>query len=69
MLAFMKVFYGVSAVPGFEDQYPADIVHSKDPAMLLSDAFSKVVATARQGLGTEPLTQETLRLIGSRSRE
>ena len=37
--------------------------------MLLSDAFSKVVATARQGLGTEPLTQETLRLIGSRSRE
>jgi hypothetical protein len=49
--------------------YPADMVHAADPSALLSDAYSRVVAAARRGLGTEPLTQETLRMISGPSPE
>ncbi len=61
--AFVKLFNGVSAPPEAVQQYPKEIVNASDPGGLLGDAFIKVIETVRKGLGTEPLSQETLKLI------
>lgn len=62
--AFLKLFNGISAPPEVAQQYPKEIVNAYDPGGLLGDAYTKVIEAARKGLGTEPLSQETLKLIG-----
>lgn len=64
LLAFVELFNGISALPEVAHQYPKEIVYANDPGGLLGDAYTKVVEAARKGLGTEPLSRETLKLIG-----
>jgi hypothetical protein len=61
---FVQLFNAVSAHPQAAHQYPSEIVYANDPGGLLAEAYAKVVAAARKGLGTEPLSEETLRIIG-----
>jgi len=61
---FVKLFNGISAFPEVAYQYPKEIVYANDPGLLLANAYTKVIEAARKGLGTEPLSQETLRLFG-----
>lgn len=62
--AFWMLFNGISAPPEVAQQYSADTAHANDPGGLLGDAYTKVFQAAREGLGTEPLSEETLKIIG-----
>ncbi len=62
--AFVKLFNGISAPPDIVRQYSRETVNSNDPGGVLGDAYTKVIEVARKGVGTEPLSQETLKLIG-----
>jgi hypothetical protein len=61
---FIKVFLGISAFGDYVSGYPSEITGSSDPGKLLAGAYQKVIAAARKGIGTEPLSQETLKLLG-----
>lgn len=65
--AFTKVLSAISVPDEFANQYPPDLVYSKDPGMELAKAYSNVVSAARRGLGVEPLSKEILTLIGEGS--
>jgi hypothetical protein len=62
--AFVKLFNGISAPAEVAKQYPSEIVYANDPGGLLGNAYIKVIESARKSLGTEALSQETLKLIG-----
>ena len=62
--AFINTFNAISAPPKVAQLYPREMVNANDPGGLLGHAYSRVVEAARKGLGTEPLSQETLKLIG-----
>ncbi len=62
--AFVKVFNAISAPPDVARQYPADQVYAKDPGMLLANAYTGVFQSMRKSMGTEPLTQATLKIVG-----
>lgn len=62
--SFIKVLNAISAPMEVVSQYPKELVYSKDPQMDLSRAYSRVVAAARRGLGTESLSKEILRVVG-----
>jgi hypothetical protein len=64
LFAFVKLFNGISVHPAVKHQYPREIVNAEDPALLLGDAYSEVIDVVRACLGTEPLSQETRKLIG-----
>ncbi|HEX9871741.1 MAG TPA: hypothetical protein VGC99_24705 [Candidatus Tectomicrobia bacterium] len=66
---FIKVFNGISAHPDIVRQYPKEVVYASDPGGLLGDAYSRVIAVIRKRLGTDPLSQETLKLIGRSGQE
>ncbi|HEV2862051.1 MAG TPA: hypothetical protein VGX48_13665 [Pyrinomonadaceae bacterium] len=61
---FIKTLSAISAPDDVANQYPPNLVNSKDPGLELSKAYSGVVSAARRGLGVEPLSQEILKLLG-----
>jgi hypothetical protein len=61
---FQGTFNAISAIPGFTKGYDPELVNTADPGMALAVAFQNVTRAARQIVGVEPLSQETLRLIG-----
>ncbi len=61
---FVKLFSGISAPSDVAHQYSKEIVYADDPGLLLANAYTKVIEVARKSLGTEPLSQETLKLFG-----
>lgn len=61
---FIKLFNGISAPVSVSHQYPAEIVNADDPGRLLANAYSETIEACRKFLGTEPLTEETLAMIG-----
>ena len=65
LFSYIKLFNGISVPPRIKHQYPQEIVNSDDPMSLLSDAYSEVIDVVRACLGTEPLSQETRKLIGT----
>lgn len=66
---FITVFNGISAHPEVAGRYPKETVYARDPGGLLGDAYSRVIAVIRKRLGTDPLSQETLKLIGKKTEE
>ena len=45
-------------------KYLREVVNAEDPVLLLGEAYSEVIDVVRACLGTEPLSQETRKLIG-----
>jgi hypothetical protein len=61
---FLNVLLALSASKEKAAKYPREIVYADDHGKVLQEAFEKVIEAARAGLGTEPLSQETLKVIG-----
>ena len=61
---FIKVLNAISAPDDIANQYPPELVNSRDPGLELSKAYSDVISAARRGLGVEPLSKEILKLMG-----
>ena len=62
--SFIDLLNGISVHPTVAWQYPAHFVNAEDPGGLLQTVYENVVRKARKCLGTEPLSQQTLKLIG-----
>jgi hypothetical protein len=62
---YRNTFNAISAPPEAESQYTRELVHAHDPQMELTTAFARVWAVLRQQLGTDPLNQQTLKLLGT----
>lgn len=62
-----SILNAISAPPSVANQYPSNLVNSHDPGGELSKAYVVVVSEMRKCLGTDPLSAETLRLIGEKS--
>lgn len=60
---FFVLYSGISAPKEAASKYKKEIVYAKDPAKLLGNKYFKVFNTFRKFLGTEPLSQEALKLI------
>jgi hypothetical protein len=61
---FLNVLLALSASKEAAARYPKEIVYADNHGDVLQQAFEKVIEAARAGLGTEPLSQETLKMIG-----
>ncbi len=61
---FLGVLLALSASEETAGRYPKEIVYADDHGKVLQEAFEKVIEATREALGTEPLSQETLRMIG-----
>lgn len=62
--AFVGVFNAISSPREVAHQYPAHEVYSEDPGMLLAEAYSSLFQSMRKSMGTEPLSRETLKIVG-----
>ncbi len=61
---FVNLLLALSASKETAGRYPSEVVYADDHGKVLQDAFEKVIEATREALGTEPLSQETLRMIG-----
>jgi hypothetical protein len=64
VVEYRSTFTAISAPPEAERQYPSELVHADDPQMVLTNAFTRVWDAMRRQLGTGPLSQQTLKLLG-----
>jgi hypothetical protein len=64
LVEYRSTFNAISAPPEVESQYPSDLVDSDDPQLALSNAFTRVWDAMYRQLGTGPLSQQTLKLLG-----
>lgn len=64
--AYSKTLLAISAMPGLEHMYDPALVSSSDPQAVLYDAYGRVIAAMRRHLGTDPLAEQTLRLLEAR---
>lgn len=62
---FLSVFDAISASDDDASLYPSAIVYADDPHMKLYDAYRIAIAAARQALGVDPLSEDTMRLVGT----
>jgi hypothetical protein len=61
---FRTVLNGISSPDPNSSLYPPEYINSKDPGLLLSQAYTAVITVTRKYLGVEQLTAQTLKLIG-----
>ncbi|MBA7635068.1 hypothetical protein ES703_42668 [subsurface metagenome] len=61
---FVGVLNGISAHSQIVSQYPTSLTNASDPGGLIGGAYKKIIIQARIHLGTEALSQNTLKLIG-----
>jgi hypothetical protein len=62
--SFQKVLNGISSLDPNSRLYPPEYINSKDPGLLLGQAYTAVITAMRKSLGVEQLTAQTLKLIG-----
>jgi hypothetical protein len=63
VVEYRKTFNAISAPPEVESQYPHELVHADDPQVILTNAFAEVWDAMRRQLGTDRLSEQTLRLV------
>ena len=62
---YRRVFNAVSAPASVADQHDRELVWHDDPALPLAHEWQKVVSAARRAIGTDALSTETLKLVGT----
>jgi hypothetical protein len=64
VVEYRETLNAISAPSEVAMQYPPELVHADDPQMVLTKAFTRVWDAMRRQLGTGPLSQQTLKLLG-----
>ena len=61
---FIESFNAITAPSFAKHIYPQNIVNTKDPGKIIGNAYLHIIKIARIYLGTEPLSQDILKLLG-----
>jgi hypothetical protein len=62
---YRDTFVAISAPPGVEQNYSRDLYQAADPQVVLTKVFTQVWAVMRHQLGTDALSEQTAKLVGT----